>query len=206
MLIFLSVTQNQPVSSGKLRQLWTSVSSSLPVRWIFGEDIFISYARRDSLSYAIALARRLSAARFTCHIDAWDTIASQEIPLRTIIALLRSTMLVVIASPAAATSRSVASELRLFSLTRRQIVVISVDHAEQLASWSHLVAGLPLANESSQNLSRAVIAESTLRRVLDSCSFLSRNQRIRRSFAVTMSAIVLGLIAFVWTAKILNKR
>ena len=49
------------------------------IRYFFGDDVFISYARRDATEYAAALAEELSTRNFTCKFDQWSTERVREL-------------------------------------------------------------------------------------------------------------------------------
>lgn len=74
------------------------------VRYLFGEDIFISYSRSDGMKYAVALAEQLSVLGFTCRLDVYETEPSVELPSKLKRDLLRSYILVVVGSEGAAIS------------------------------------------------------------------------------------------------------
>ena len=62
------------------------------LRFLFGDDIFISYLRKDGANYAAALANELSkpGRDFSCFLDQWGASAANELsklvtPLRAVL-------------------------------------------------------------------------------------------------------------------------
>jgi hypothetical protein len=43
-----------------------------PWRFLFGDDIFISYSRADGITYAEGLASELAKRGFSCRVDLWE--------------------------------------------------------------------------------------------------------------------------------------
>lgn len=52
----------------------------MAIRALSADDIFISYARRDSSTYATGLADELTKRGFSCFIDRLVTEANRELP------------------------------------------------------------------------------------------------------------------------------
>ena len=44
-------------------------------RFLFGNDAFISYARRDATIYSLGLANQLTKKELSCFLDQWGTPA-----------------------------------------------------------------------------------------------------------------------------------
>ena len=42
------------------------------LRYVFGDDFFVTYGRADGAAYAAALANRLVGAGYTCYLDQWQ--------------------------------------------------------------------------------------------------------------------------------------
>lgn len=62
--------------------------------FLFGHDIFISYARADALDYAPRLANQLTKLGFRCYLDQLDAPVGVKTPGAVMRALRRSTGLV----------------------------------------------------------------------------------------------------------------
>ena len=48
-------------------------AAAWPSKFLFGDDIFISYSRADGATYAAGLANELAAHNFSCRFDLWGT-------------------------------------------------------------------------------------------------------------------------------------
>src|SRR5262245_65856029 len=90
------------------------------LRFLFGDDIFISYSRRDGANYAAALANELSkpGRDFSCFLDQWGAAAANELSKPVVQALRRSTVLVLVGTPGAMQSKFVRQEVEDFSRRR----------------------------------------------------------------------------------------
>jgi hypothetical protein len=76
-------------------------------RPLFGDDVFISYSRKDS-AYVLRFANELLARGLSPYVDQWASPLGAELPTSLKRALRRSSMLVVIATPDSAVSENVA--------------------------------------------------------------------------------------------------
>ena len=165
------------------------------LRWIFGDDIFVSYARADGLRYAAGLSAALTDRELSCRTDLWDTVPDRQLPMKLRLAIRNCFMLVVIATPAAARSRAVAAEIEEFRKTGRNLVVVDFDGAAMGAIWHDLVAGLPFeAEPGPKALVSGEPSPSVVARVAQSFRFLRKSQRLRRAFWTTAAGI-LALVA-----------
>ena len=90
------------------------------MRFLFGDDIFISYSRRDGAKYAAALANELSKPGndYSCFLDQWGASAANELSKPVLRAIKRSSVLVLIGTAGAAGSQLVQREINLFSRTK----------------------------------------------------------------------------------------
>ena len=169
-------------------------------RFLVGADIFVSYARADATTYAATLANQLTDQEFTCVLDQWDTEPGEKIPARVLRALTRSTMLVVIASPAAAQSNAVGQEVKAFRPSGRQIVPVSTDGALESAEWLPLIKGCPITHENKENLDTGAPGQHVTNRIVQSARFLKQKSRIRRSFLAAAAGLVALTIVSLWTS------
>jgi len=170
-------------------------------RWLFGNDVFISYARADGSVYAAALANLLSARDFSCYLDQWGSPPDAKLPEAVVVALKRSALLVLLATPRAATSAAVHQELELFRATGRTIIPVDFDNTAEQALWYALIAGLARSNEPSAALGGGHPADQVISRIGNSLGFARRNRRVRWTFAMTGVMIAALGVASVFTAR-----
>jgi WD40 repeat protein len=165
------------------------------VRSVSGDDLFISYSRRDGTTYATGLADELTQRGLRCRLDLWETEPGRELPAPLKRAIRRSNMCVVVATEHALRSRQVECEIREFLTTRRHVIPIRFPVVADDATWLSLIEGLPFADEDdmssleSGNPSPAVVA-----RIEKSFQFRRHNQRLRTVFWSTAAGIVLLLL------------
>ncbi len=168
-------------------------SLSAPVRFFFGDDIFISYARRDGVNYAEGLASALAARNLACRVDLWETTPGADLPPKLRRALKWSKMFVLLGTEAAAGSKYVALELQEFLRTGGTVVPIDLGGMSQEAPWHSLITGLPITRDlRPEALVDGKPSEGVLSRVENSATFVRRNRRIQYS-AVAAAFILLGL-------------
>lgn len=164
-------------------------------RLLTGDDVFISYARRDAGPYALALADQLTRAGMSCFLDQWGTEPRTTLPDGLKRALLRSGVLVVIASPGAGESPFVAEEVAMFRRLERPIVPVDVGGAGEWAAWWPQVQGVARTPETLENLAAGRPHEEVVRRIAGTVGFRSRRRRLRRGLVTTMvgAALMLGI-------------
>jgi len=175
---------NDPNPRGtRLRALWESLK-----RFLTGNDVFISYGRSDGAPYALALASRLTQRGLQCYLDQWGTPPGELSP-SVLHELKRSSLLVVVASPAAGLSPNVGLEIAAFLPTGRPIVPVSIGSAVDGAIWFPAIRGITITRDSPENLESATPADSTVSRIENAEGFTRRNLRLRRIFVTTAVAI-----------------
>src|SRR5579864_3174145 len=187
----------------------------LATRFLFGDDIFISYSRADGASYAAALANELSGKRLYCRFDQWGTVPGQKVPERILEALRRSGALIVVATEKAYESPSVEQEIREFLPTKRLIVPIDLSGHIFSARWWPLLAGLPVTEDLESNgelgihavqdaraQGRAGPSAEVLSRIENSIAFTKKDKRLRQTAVVALSLLVAFLIGAVVAAKV----
>lgn len=164
------------------------------IRLLFGYDVFISYSRADSATYAARLASELTARGFFCRLDQWGSKPGKEVPQELLKDVRRSSMLVVVGSAAAAASSAVETEIREFLPTKRFIVPVNTDGAIRSARWWPLLEGLAVVEEPfSGSDPTSAPARDTVERIDSTATFTRRTVRLRR-FAVSALAIF-GVLA-----------
>lgn len=162
-------------------------------RKFLGHDVFISYSRADGAEYATHLADGLTERKLSCLFDQWGTKPGKEIPAELLLALRRSSMLVVVGSAGATSSTAVEQEIREFLPTGRDIIPIDVDGSIHSARWWPLVEGLPIARETGR---QDAPSETTVNRIVASVRFRRRNARLARyAIAALITFAVLAVLA-----------
>lgn len=174
----------------RLRQAW------------FGNDVFISYSRRDGAEYALALASELTKAGIVSFLDQWGTPPGTTLPEALRAAIRSSTMLVLIGTPGAASSANVRMEVEEFLKTGRSIVPVTFTGADSVpgfpgtlesADWYPLIQGISLTFETQSALYEARPSQQVLTRIVNAEGFTRRSLRLRRVFIATVAGILLLL-------------
>jgi hypothetical protein len=168
-------------------------------RFLFGYDIFISYARVDATPYSARLARLLAREGFTVYLDQLGSTPGLKLPPAVLGSLRNSRALVLLGTPGAAASVAVGEELRLFVARQGIVIPIDIDGSCRTAPWAGTIAGLALTCETAGALVQGEVAPAVRDRIIDSCTFTRRNQRMRRVFFTTLGTTValLGLAGLV---------
>lgn len=172
------------------------------IRFWTGDDIFISYSRKDGFQYAANLANRL-ADNFSCSFDQLASEPGAELPESLKKRLKRSSSLVLVGTRDAAQSRLVLYELEEFRKTRRPIIPILFEgvtlreeksgarsslrscplgrtyQRDPQALWANHIQGAAITIETTENLSKQIPSPEVMRRISDSCRFLRKEQRQR---------------------------
>jgi len=161
------------------------------LRYILGDDIFISYARADGITYATTLAEELSSMGFSCFLDLWGTVPGQQLPASLKRAIRRSTIFVLVGTEKAVSSHSVELEVQEFIKTKRPIVPIDFDGALDTAAWYSAITGLAKSIEKESALISNQPAAAVISRIEKSVNFTKRNKRIRRGAAIALTASAL---------------
>ena len=155
------------------------------MRFLFGDDIFISYSRRDGAKYAAALANELSKPGndYSCFLDQWGASAANKLSKPVLRAVDRSSVLVLIGTAGAAGSQLVQQEVKLFSRKKwlrslRPVLPINIDGALNAVSWAELT-GLHRIPETDEARSDGVPSQAVIKLIADSYSYTKRAQRTR---------------------------
>lgn len=174
-------------------------------RFLFGNDIFISYARADAEDYALTLAARLTKVNFLCFLDQLGARPGKKPPPQLIQTLKRATVFVLIASEESINSDAIAEEIREFLTTGRPIIPIDFDGALERAKWYYLIEGIArkrVIQEPGTVTSRPT--SSTVRRIGNSFAFMRRNSWLRMlliSASLIFVATLIGSSYVVASAK-----
>lgn len=225
----MNKSQNQPPA--KQDRAWERRGASDRLqRFLFGDDIFISYSRADGAIYAAGLANELVKLKFSCKIDQWGTQAGQEIPPQLRRALRRSSLLVLVGTEGAANSVPVTQELTEFKKTGRIIVPIIFDGVQLRdgvifkdgvktdvgkmqagertpeALWAKDVEGLPLSSEETESLQTGTVSPLVVNRIEKTFKFTRRDQRLRRTFTgLAIALVAIFAVVTAWGANTVRR-
>jgi len=178
-----------------MNRIWESL-----LRALYGDDVFVSYARADGVIYAASLATELTERQFATRVDQWGTSPGEDVPQEIVEALSRSSMLVVISTRGAAKSKAIEKELRAFVASGRNIVPIDVDGEIDKADWWPIIRGLPITRDvlrdegGEDKKDTGVVSASVLNRIEKTFNYTKKDRRLRLLSAV-MSAILVTLVA-----------
>ena len=175
-------------------------------RFLFADDIFISYSRKDGAKYAAALANELSKRGndYSCFLDQWGASADHELSAPVLRALKHSYMLVLIGTDGAAQSPLVRQEVQLFSnrrwfQPRRPVLPINIDGALSNLDWSELT-GLYRVPETNDARREGIPSEAVVRLIVNSNSYTKRSQRMRLLSLVAMFLLTASVATSVFAA------
>src|SRR3954462_11793352 len=165
-----------------------------PLRYLFGDDVFVSYSRVDGIIYAEGLAAELAKRGLSCRVDLWQTVPGAELPGSLRRALRWSKMLVLVATRGAAASLHVRDELAEFVSTPGVVVPIGFAAPLEEARWWPQVHGLPISYETAADaLTKGKPSQTVLSRIENSITFRRRTRRIR-DLAATALLVLVALI------------
>lgn len=164
-------------------------------RYPSGYDIFISYSRADASAYALGLAEQLQRIGLVCAVDQMFG-SGPNLPDRLRDTLLKSSMLVVVATEGAAKSEKVGQEVDEFiEKTKRVVIPINVGGALERAQWFHLVVGVQPALEKVEALSLGEPSSEIIRQIGQLFKYSRRRQRQRRVYlGFTLATAILTII------------
>jgi WD40 repeat protein len=178
-------------------------------RFLFGDDIFISYSHVDS-TYALSLANELTKRNLSCFLDQWGTPPGEELPEELISTIKRCSTMVLVGSKNAAESENVGAEVNIFLEKRRPIIPITfvedslvANAAEdavrrnltgtlEQAKWYSTIAGIAKTTETLKALKTTIPSENIILRIVKATEFRSRSKRLRRAFLATL--VITGFI------------
>jgi WD40 repeat protein len=176
-------------------------------RFLFGNDAFISYARRDGTIYSLGLGNELAKKELSCYLDQWGSPAGTELPDVIVTTLKRCNMMILLGTERAAVSKAVETEIIEFKKTGRTIIPISFDGALERSPWfAELIAGISIAHESKDALETGKPSERVIDRIVNAENFTRRNKRLRNYFWITASAVMIMLLAGALVAFVIVNR
>jgi WD40 repeat protein len=182
------------VDSYRLRRTWRFFRG-LPERltaFLFGDDVFVSYARGDGATYAAALASKLTKAGFSCFLDQWSAGQGEALPKYLVRAVRRSSAFVLLATRQSLDSQFIREELEAFS-GKQPLILVQLTESIDGSRWSNLVAGVAKTIDVSEH-GRIRPSRDTVDRIVNSFRTRSRNKRLRTTFFAVL-LVTTGLVA-----------
>ena len=174
---------------------WPSRAWDAALTWLFGDDIFLSYAEADGREYASALASAMAASGYWCVFDRWHSRPGSAIPREVLAALGRSQILVLIGSPGAARAHGVGAEVAHFVKTKRPIIPIIFDDSLSGAIWWPSVSGSRCSTELMAALTTGTPSASTIKRISESFVYQTKSMRLRKTSQLASLFLVAALTA-----------
>ncbi len=164
-------------------------------RFLFGDDIFISYSRRDGTAYAKSLAASLPG--YSCYLDLLGTVPDKELPALMKKRIRRCTIFVLIGTEWAVQSHAVAEEIKEFVKTGRPIIAINFDGSIERSILYPALAGLPLETETAAAAKQGVASLSVIDRIVRSCTYTRHSIRMQRLVLWTSCIALFFLAGFI---------
>ncbi|HEU4562125.1 MAG TPA: WD40 repeat domain-containing protein [Longimicrobium sp.] len=168
-------------------------------RFLFGHDVFVSYARRDALDYAQELAHALNGRGVAAYVDQLGTPPGRSLPPLLLLRLRLSSMLVLVASPAAARSAAVEDEVRTFKRHSQRFFVVDVEGALDGVAWYRdELPNCPSRRITCRELASGAPTAEMVERIVRNADFNRREQRLRaasRRAAVFLAAVLAAGLA-----------
>ena len=176
----------------------------LPLRYLFGRDVFISYARADSATYAPRLANKITSGNkgVSCYLDQYAAPPGATLPRSLKRHLRWSNLLVLVGSPAAVRSLAIRQEIAEFAKSGRPVIPVDVDGSLDELDWEAepwvSVSGAARQLEGRLSFEGQYPSDSVVRRVENSIKFTRHSARIRRAITATCisvaALILIGLV------------
>jgi WD40 repeat protein len=168
------------------------------LRWIFGRDVFVSYARADGIGYAAALAQQIAAAGFTVAIDQWGSQSGHSPPRALQRAARWASCLVVVGTPEAIRSRWVREEVQSFPHHRRTVVPIDFGGNLENSALGAMVRGATIQQETFDALDSGQPSQACVARILNSLKFTRQQTRVTWGLAVVATGAAAAVGVALW--------
>jgi WD40 repeat protein len=161
-----------------------------------GDDVFISYSRRDGALYAAGLADKLTEKKLSCFIDKLGTEPNHDLPPSLKKKIKNCTVFVLVGTEKATQSEFVKKEIAEFKQTGRTILPIDFGGNVANAIWYEEIPGLAVETEKdSEALETGNPSQNVTNFVEKSFNYTRRNQFMSRMFwgALSVFFILIGL-------------
>lgn len=176
------------------------------VRFFFGRDAFISYARSDARTYAPALREALGRRRVSAYLDQDLAPPDKKRPPSLDLQLRRARVFVLVITEATAASRDIAEEVRIACEDPGRVVVpIDVGNAAATfpfdrAPWSRIV-GAAREPEDRDALTTGKVSDAVVNRIRASTGAMRQEARLRLAIALAIALIVVAALIAVEAAR-----
>ena len=163
------------------------------LRYFFGNDIFISYAREDGKPYASKLKEQLKSMDYSCFIDYEKIYPGDHLSSALGRAIRRSRVFVLVGTKGVRAPDSwVPKEIAEFKTTRRTIVPININQALTAPTWDLVSDEERVWVDETSNESPSPIIFEEIKRLF------GRNRRnVWVRSAMTIVAIILLTLSIV---------
>jgi hypothetical protein len=161
-----------------------------------GDDVFISYSRKDGALYAAGLADKLTEKKLSCFIDKLGTEPNHDLPPSLKKKIKNCTVFVLVGTEKATQSEFVKKEIAEFKQTGRTILPIDFGGNVANAIWYEEIPGLAVETEKdAEALETGNPSQNVTNFVEKSFNYTRRNQFMSRMFwgALSLFFILIGL-------------
>lgn len=165
--------------------------------FFFGDDIFLSYSRKDGSSYVASLAKQLSAgSKFKVFFDHYGTPPGKELPQKVLNKAMNAKMFVLVASDGALLSKHVMQETRTFIEKRHKrnrgiFQCINFGNFDK-TDWviKDDLHTISYVTEKPDYISRNTPSDEVIQFITDSFLYNRSNQNLKRT------AWIIGVVIF----------
>jgi WD40 repeat protein len=174
----------------------------LPIKLLFGFDVFISYSRHDGAEYAENLEREL-AKILSPRMDIQETKPGITIPFSLRMGITMSKVLVLVTTRAAAESTHIESEVLTFlEWSNGPIILVELSYPVDRARYRRHVPGLPVLVENEE-AGRSPTHPSTrvIQRVVNNVGYWRRSRR-QLLVSAALAVILIVLVSLNYRASL----
>lgn len=171
-------------------------------------DIFVSYSRADASAYADGLVEALLRCGFSVYFDRLGSEPKAKLPAGLVRTLIKTSMLVLIASPGAKNSSAIKKEVELFLQYRggERVIVIDFDENAQHARFYPLIVGLAREAENLAALQDGSVSSQVVERIKRAFVYRRTKDKNQRNSNIAATILAILLLAVVATTILLNER
>lgn len=169
------------------------MSSSIN-KYFFGEDVFISYSRRDATDYAHRLSEKLSEMKISSFLDQLESLPGNNIPARVYSGLKRSSLLVVIGSEGATGSIPITKEIQFFKELERPILYIDVGENTMTPVWEKEISGVPMVKTSEVDFQEHRVSDMIKDRVKSILGYRKQRGRLLRTSIIGILFLLFSIL------------